>query len=312
VLPGVCLIGVNAATELLHRLIKRRREYMYIVSALLQCVVMIYFNPNLHAISSVLFLPILVSVLFLDKRKVIVAGALGCIAECVLYFTSPTHGKPEGDTLLDFLTILLVLAGGTFASLNIIERGIEIWEQLHDQMNTHKELLVRNVVAEKDSKTDELTGLNNRKSLNEYLDYAVRVSRETHTPLYLAVIDIDDFKQVNDQFGHLTGDKILLRTAQAIEGLLEPGDFLARYGGEEFALIIADRPHSQVIAQIESIRERIAQISHVELNGGKTTISVGIATFRYDESQEDLFQRADKCLYQAKNSGKNQTVSAGI
>ncbi|GMA57450.1 diguanylate cyclase (GGDEF)-like protein [Alicyclobacillus sacchari] len=307
--PLVLLTIVECCIEWILFRLRRGRQNLLIVTGVLLAGISIYFNPRLHAIESILLLPILASVLFLSPKKVWFAGGLSIIAECVLYFLNPFHGLESGTTPYDLITFIVALIGETIVCQGIIARGAEIWDELRKRGRLETELLVRQIVSEKDAKTDALTGLYNRKSFNEYLEFALRISAETDTPLHLAVIDIDNFKQVNDRHGHLVGDEILRRTARAIEQHLAAADFLARYGGEEFALIIPEMSHDEAVAHMEKIRQHIADIGHAELDSQRATVSIGLSTYVPGEDAQSLFQRADECLYQAKKSGKNRTIA---
>lgn len=301
VLPAGLLVLTNVITEFLAKRLRSHRDLMFIFAALIFCGIVIYFNPLLPAAQGVLLLPILISILFLDKKRVILAGALSIVAQLVLYRVNPD----AVDTPFDLITYIFILVGETLIAINIMNRGVEVWDQLRHKAKVEQELMIRNIVVEKDSKTDALTGLNNRKAFNEYLPFAVGVSAQTDTPLHMAVVDIDNFKQVNDQHGHLAGDAILRRTAQMIEHWLRPADFVARYGGEEFAVIIPEASLEEAVAIMEQIRTSIEHIRHVELDGKTITISAGISTLVPGEDAATFFARADDCLYAAKRSGKN-------
>lgn len=303
--PAALLLLTNVVTEFVAKRLRSHRDLLFIGTALILCVIIIYFNPLLQAIQGVLLLPVLVSILFLDKKRVILAGALSIVAQLVLYWVNPD----AVDTPFDLITYIFTLVGETLIAINIMNRGVEVWDQLRHKAKVEQELMIRNIVVEKDSKTDALTGLNNRKAFNEYLPFAVGVSAQTDTPLHMAVVDIDNFKQVNDQHGHLAGDAILRRIAQMIEHWLRPADFVARYGGEEFAVIIPEASLEEAVAIMEQIRTSIEHIRHVELEGRTITISVGISTLVAHEDAATFFARADDCLYAAKQSGKNRVMS---
>ncbi len=309
VIPGLLLILTNIASEVLKRWMKSNRDYMYISTSIVLCVIVIYFNPGLHAILSVLLLPIFISVYFVQKKKIIVAGILSVAAQLVMYFTNPDRGQPNSDTIFDLLAFLMMTIGEVFIALSIMNRNIEMLDELREKSRVEQDLLIQNIVMEKDSKTDALTGLNNRRSLNAYLSVVMQVCTTTHTPLHLAVIDIDDFKLVNDQYGHPVGDVILHRIAKIIEHNVTPEDFLARYGGEEFALVISESSFDEAYELMEHIRASIASVYHSELENKPLTVSIGLCSLQSDEDQALFFSRADDCLYRAKRLGKNLIVT---
>jgi diguanylate cyclase (GGDEF)-like protein len=156
---------------------------------------------------------------------------------------------------------------------------------------------------------DSLTGLRNRRWLDDA--FARQLSRATRAsqPLSLLMIDIDRFKQVNDTYGHPAGDAVLRRVAHTLATGLRPQDSLARYGGEEFAVLLPGLGRQQALQVAERLRLTI------QANGGDTkrdnvtqiTVSIGVAMASVDESLAALVQRADEALYRAKESGRNCT-----
>jgi diguanylate cyclase (GGDEF)-like protein len=126
----------------------------------------------------------------------------------------------------------------------------------------------------------------------------------------LLLIDVDDFKRVNDQWGHNTGDKVLKLIVQKLNEVNRQTDLIFRYGGEEFVILLNET--SQAGAQVIAERIRLAiEKASVDAAGQKLkiTVSLGAAALKPNDSKDRLFQRADKALYQAKKSGKNMVIS---
>ncbi|MEN9396233.1 MAG: hypothetical protein RLZ81_763 [Pseudomonadota bacterium] len=162
---------------------------------------------------------------------------------------------------------------------------------------------------------DELTGLANRRRLNEVLASEWARARRSEEPLALIMIDIDHFKLYNDHYGHQAGDACLRRVAQVIQASAgRAGDLAARYGGEEFLLILtgADAARAQRVA--EKVRKSVEAMGlpHVHSPTGKITISVGVAAAMQDSYQdaESMLRAADLALYDAKHGGRNQVQVA--
>lgn len=163
---------------------------------------------------------------------------------------------------------------------------------------------------------DGLTGLANRRSFDETLDQEWRRARRNHTPLSLALIDIDFFKRYNDHYGHQAGDDCLKTVAATLAHAAErPGEIVARYGGEEFAVVLplCDVPTARALA--EKMRKRVADLAlpHAgSLIGDHVTISCGVATLMGVETIEAmpdeaaLITAADQALYAAKEAGRDQ------
>lgn len=170
-----------------------------------------------------------------------------------------------------------------------------------------QELLDVNEKLQELADTDGLTGLFNRRSLEENLTSNVALHAEKLQPLSFILIDIDYFKNINDNFGHMTGDRIL----QELGGLLQEEsrltDFAARYGGEEFALIL---PNTDKFAATK-IGERIrSQVENANWARPKITVSIGISTSSLGDTKSVLQLSADRALYASKNGGRNQVTHA--
>jgi diguanylate cyclase (GGDEF)-like protein len=162
------------------------------------------------------------------------------------------------------------------------------------------------------SHTDGLTGLKNRRLFDEELGRQFRAAIRGHTPLSLAMLDIDLFKQINDNYGHQVGDDYLRLIASVIAAeVRRPMDTACRYGGEEFALILPDTPAEGVQQIAECIRRGVEAIRHQV--GGQwvpITISIGTATLTPElgASPAALIEAADKALYEAKAQGRNRVI----
>ena len=162
--------------------------------------------------------------------------------------------------------------------------------------------------------SDALTGLANRRALDEHFEWSIRSAKRNNEFLSLAVIDIDDFKHINDSFGHQTGDSVLTAVGEAIRQVCRENDFAARFGGEEFVVLMhgANTDESTMIG--ERIREKINSLDLVDKH---ITVSIGVSTLHPSLQQsskklmERIFSIADKALYLAKNSGKNRVIHAG-
>lgn len=160
----------------------------------------------------------------------------------------------------------------------------------------------------KDSLTDTLTGIANRRRFNQLIESEIgRFYRQGMKPFSVLILDIDFFKKINDQHGHLTGDKVLRGLAKLVSEMLRVSDEICRWGGEEFAIILptASLQNAAVLAD----RIRIA-IAEAKLEGLDATVSIGAAEYARGESMEDLMKRADQALYSAKQGGRNRVVAA--
>ena len=154
---------------------------------------------------------------------------------------------------------------------------------------------------------DKLTGLFNRKAYDEELFKTLATLQRHKVPYSLMICDIDHFKRVNDDYGHKVGDLTLKKIGSLLKERLRTNDFIARYGGEEFAVILDHTTLENARKVGEDVREFINNSSfsykHQKI---PVTISIGISFFREDDDSTTIFERADKALYLAKESGRNQ------
>ena len=188
-------------------------------------------------------------------------------------------------------------------------------EQMQSKLSERVELLQRRLLrAEQEASLDPLTRLANRGSFDRALRVMVAAASETKTPLTLAMIDIDHFKQINDQHGHPVGDRVLLCIAQWLAKTLRHTDFVARYGGEEFAVILNEATLQQVEPRLKRLLEDIAKERYeYEADGQKITLmftaSCGVAELTSGDTDLDVLRRADQALYDAKRKGRNRVVA---
>jgi diguanylate cyclase (GGDEF)-like protein len=199
------------------------------------------------------------------------------------------------------------LSGSFLTILGELKKKLTELESHSDQLAMLNRRLVEMTII------DELTGLYNKKyfrtRLQEEIDRVVRY----HRTLCLLMIDIDDFKAVNDAYGHLTGDEVLRDLGRIMHSSVRPCDIVARYGGEEFSIILPECTLEEGLQVAEHLRLTIAEHDFLAVRGrgkpSRITASFGIAA--RDDNVEDidtLINRADSFLYQAKRLGKNRTV----
>jgi len=159
---------------------------------------------------------------------------------------------------------------------------------------------------------DGLTGLMNRKSFDNMLQETASSCQETHGNLCLMMVDVDHFKRINDNYGHIVGDEVLRFIALKMRAVIKGKDIASRYGGEEFAIILPDTPFSGALHIAEELRKSIAASKLKRKSSQQTldniTISVGVAWYKLGEPLDDFIHRADKALYHAKNSGRNRVI----
>ena len=192
---------------------------------------------------------------------------------------------------LSLLTLVLLL-GSTYIMLN----------NLGNKLETAQSALLEASIR------DELTGLHNRRFLMSRLHEEFERARRLGTSLGFLMMDLDNFKEVNDEYGHQVGDQVLRSVAQTLAGILREYDIAGRYGGEEFAVVSVETGIDDLVRLAERIRERIESAVHCKAPGIRITISIGVASINDSDTPETLLKRADDALYRAKNEGRNRTV----
>lgn len=160
------------------------------------------------------------------------------------------------------------------------------------------------------SRVDALTGAGNRRALREQLDSLIHLHARDRQPMSLIFLDMDDFKVINDEFGHLVGDQVLKRVAELIQQRIRSTDYLYRYGGDEFMVLAnhSDIATTHVLAN--DIRERVVQDRAV--TGKAVSVSVGVSEYQMGETADQWLARADQAMYSAKDSGKNAVSIAEL
>ncbi len=160
---------------------------------------------------------------------------------------------------------------------------------------------------------DPLTGLYNRRYMQEFLDRELHSARRKRRPLAVMMIDLDHFKRYNDNFGHSTGDQALAAVGDTLLRCLRAEDVACRYGGEEFALILPECSLQQATVRAEEIRKRLRELRSQPGQQSPNVITVSIGVAAFDETTDHvelLLKFADEALYQAKHEGRNRVVVA--
>ena len=156
---------------------------------------------------------------------------------------------------------------------------------------------------EHDAHSDALTGLFNRRKFNELCATEIERSARYGTPLALIMVDIDHFKHVNDEHGHLVGDRVLVEVARVLAEQIRVSDALCRWGGDEFMILAPHLDPAGAVLMANKLRAAVADADFGE--AGRTSCSFGVATLQAGDRAIDLILRADTCLYGAKRTGRN-------
>jgi len=178
-----------------------------------------------------------------------------------------------------------------------ITGAVVAFSDISELKKTQKEL-------ERLSVTDQLTGIFNRTRLDEVLDYEINTARRNQHKFSVIMSDIDNFKLVNDNYGHQVGDEVLKTMVAVLHGRVRLSDTLGRWGGEEFLIICPHTTLDNAMQLAEQLRRHVADIAFPEV--GQKTASFGVACYREGDQGDDMMKRADDALYRAKENGRNR------
>lgn len=188
--------------------------------------------------------------------------------------------------------------------------AVSIMSYVHEYSRFKANLAMQSLrqAMEREARTDTLTGLPNRRAMYEQLQQELARARRMHHPWCLLLCDLDDFKQLNDTHGHLTGDAVLKETGRILRQCLRASDFSARWGGEEFLVLLPETDLREAETAAEKIRD---QISRIRIDGVERSFTISIGVYQADSrgGLDDQLRQADRRLYAAKRSGKNRVVS---
>lgn len=304
-LPTLAMGGITLLAQLLHRHYRVFGFYSLFMAGTVIALTIIWLNYDIRIISGLLLLPIFASVIFFSKRLTLFSAALQLLGLGLLMLDS---GFRSYLSAFDMIAIPLFVLLGTLLANIIRISGQELLSDLQSTLTAKQDLIIQNAMMVKLATTDALTHLYNHISFHEYYQKAIEYADSV--PFHLALIDIDNFKSINDTYGHRTGDIVLARVAHMIHDNIGAHDIAARYGGEEFALLLFEKSFEEAYLNVERIREQLSQLHHHELLGDAVTVSIGLQSYIAPLSKEQLFERVDSCLYAAKRSGKNRIVTS--
>ena len=291
-----------------------------IVGVLLITALLHYSREMRGALMAIYFMVMTFGVFALPRRRMIMMAlfVLGCFVGLEVW---EYHEAPEAKlvtlTIGHFGVLALGLAwfvyvGGHIhnlqqrnreqrSSLRAQQRHLErINRQLQNAMTRLEDVAIR----------DSLTDLFNRRHFMERIDEEFSRASRRRSPLHLALIDLDHFKQINDTWGHQAGDQVLVRFAETARNTLRRSDLVARYGGEEFVILFTDGQASDIRQVLERLRASLSALHFGGQPGFTVTLSAGLASWQPGDTVDSLFHRADQALYRAKQAGRNRLEEA--
>ncbi len=212
------------------------------------------------------------------------------------------------DKGIDTMLLLQVMGAAAFLVILFL-----FWNRKLTLLNkklarAHETLVIKSRELEKLSITDKLTEISNRMKIEDILIAEIKRVQRTGRPFSVIMLDVDDFKEINDSYGHQVGDNVLREIAGLLKRSIRESDSIGRWGGEEFLIVCPETRENGSVVVAEHLRQRIADRT---LSGGvRVTCSFGVAEYRAEEGETQFLRRVDRAMYQAKRSGRNKVEIA--
>ncbi len=238
------------------------------------------------------------------------------------------HVTPVSKSVLPYVCVPLIAQGKMLGLLHVqrlkielgssenagsIESGLDLAAAVAEEVALALANLNLRETLQEQSIRDPLTGLHNRRYLEDSLIRELARAKRKTQPLSIILLDIDHFKRINDTFGHGAGDMVLRRLGLVLQAYVRESDIACRVGGEEFSLLLPEGPLQIATQRAEDIRKAVNELTlkHEEQDLGAVTVSLGVATFPdHGTTADALIRAADQVLYDAKHKGRNRVVSA--
>ncbi|QJD60617.1 GGDEF domain-containing protein [Pseudomonas sp. gcc21] len=283
------------------------------------CFLAVYvFRPEVaHWAFTLTLIMLVTTFVYIPNRIPAILGVttyMGVSTVIMLYHVDSL--APSQIVGISIVTLMPIgLGWGTAARTQILQRRqFALWQQAQEVNATlSREIEERarlQAALVQQATTDALTGLNNRRQYESLFQYELNRSLRTGQPLTLCIIDLDHFKQINDTWGHSTGDEVLKRVGQLCRDSFRATDILGRLGGEEFVALLPETDLSAALLVAQRFVDKLAASTiSEEVPQLRVTATVGVAQLGDERRLDLLLQRADKALYAGKNAGRNQVVA---
>lgn len=309
-LKVVLPIVVNFVTHIIarsivtHKIISRARKNTTIITAALITSFIVAILHKEYIITSCAFVfPMILSAMFNDKKLL---NASFFTALFILVCVGIAFKIDHSATLVTSLN-LFILVGFAFVSYLCGIISINFSKLNYTTIQTQAE---NNNKLRDDVLRDQMTGLYNHNAFVQQLQEEI-TNFKTHDTLFLAMIDVDDFKAINDSYGHDCGDKVLIFIANALQRYCDKTAIPYRYGGEEFAIIFKQKTTDEVLKTMNDLLKHVST-NQFDFTNTAITFSAGISKYIDGLTSEQFFEMADKSLYQAKKEGKNRILVNGF
>ncbi|HEX2939386.1 MAG TPA: GGDEF domain-containing protein, partial [Ruminiclostridium sp.] len=280
--------------------LKNSRSYFLIINAVEKLftvfyILMLSLYGSVNFTVKCLEVIVIMTVFFLFPNKWLhsFSSSFILVAAFFVYSLMDTGNNADNSTIVFGFTCILILF-----VLNSVNSYVVNYLRRSKYYET--------IMLKKLINVDTLTGAYNRAKFNEDIKKLILKSKTAGRVFSIAIFDIDNFKRINDTFGHLVGDKILTGIVDIASKLKRPSDILSRWGGEEFVLLLPSTNLDDALKITEKLRTAIACYDFGIK--GRVTCSFGLTEFRNNDTHTTIFRRADKLLYDAKASGKNIVI----
>ena len=323
------MVGGIAGAQLSNALFDRENRVPKVVTTALSCAYLglaIIFPFNLHwfvefgvPVILVLYLPTFIvigaqSIIYYQKERsghaifqIFKTGYVGLVILFDIYFLNCKVDSFLFSYLyMPFFTahVILRLYDNNNSYKEVENLNINLEKTVTERT---EELLLANKTLSELSERDFLTGAYNRLYFENVFEKAIAEFNEQTAPVHLCVFDLDNFKKINDTYGHDAGDAQLKDLVRAVNGLIDSDTVLARIGGEEFILLFRRASSNEAMATLETIRAHLEE--EAAKNPRRTTASFGLMRVRFGQNRKEIFKVADACQYEAKKTGKNRIVA---
>lgn len=276
-------------------------NYIPIIQMAVICMVIACVHNIFSMTLGLLCFPLFATIMFSDKKMTRTIGAICYVLLIItLAFRRFSVYRPENDRYFwaeVFVSLAILTATYIFCKVLII-----FSQEKTDLIQTG---YVEQIYMKEQLNKDQKTGLFGHTIFMNTLDKMVDLAKDSLQSFAVAVIDIDNFKKVNDTYGHLKGDQVIITLAERMKNIFTDGQLIARYGGEEFAIIFSDENMDLIIEHLEKLRISFGEEKY-DFMDSRVTISIGLAKWREGWTSEQLFQAADTAMYTSKQEGKNR------
>ncbi|GIO13898.1 hypothetical protein J19TS2_34530 [Cohnella xylanilytica] len=306
--PSALILAIILLAEAGVRFLPKQHDYVLISASALIASVLTVSNPEEPYLIFTLFFPVMISIFYFKLTHLLFALLNGFVSLAAIF----AFGEVNCASLTpgSFVGIVSILILFSIVAVGILLRGQELRLHLKSSYESNQELLLRTIMMDKLAKTDALTETYNHMAFHEYLERLVEQSESSGMPLQLAMLDIDNFKSVNEGYGHRAGDAVLRDVGSVVRSMVGVHDIVARYGGEELAVLFADMTAEEAYERMEEIRGTIHARPQPAIGGESVTVSAGVASYSPGQGKEAFFEKAEAALNEAKRHGKNRTVLA--